>query len=201
MSQSLYAIVGDIHSSICDFENVLVHIKKVAPTAQLIGTGDLFECTISKKRLPLPAPLPLEEVMLNPPGFEKLLQFPSVRGNQEERILEVTTAQDFLRNQLQQFPETITIGDAIVIHGHQWEWGGHPWALVRPDVQAVVTFYGHSHKSGLIRNGRIEQFDWHTPISITDGTILVNVGAVIQQQEWVLYDAANKTVTFMSTKR
>lgn len=200
MSHSLYAIVGDIHSSLSDFVSVLHHIEKVAPTAQLIGTGDLFECTISKKRLPLPAPLPLEEVMLLPTGFAPYLNFPSVRGNQEERILEVTTGQDPLRTQLQQLPETLTIGEAMVIHGHQWEWGGEPWSLVRADVQAAVTFYGHSHESGLMRNGRIERFDWHTPISIMNGTILVNVGAVVQRQEWVLFDESNATIMFMSAK-
>ena len=44
-----YALLGDIHSSKDDLEKVLAHISEKAPNAKLIGTGDLYECTVSKK--------------------------------------------------------------------------------------------------------------------------------------------------------
>ena len=44
-----YALLGDIHSSKVDLEHVLADIMEKAPVAIKKGTGDLFECTISKK--------------------------------------------------------------------------------------------------------------------------------------------------------
>lgn len=59
---SKFAIIGDIHSSKKDLQAVLQHVRKVDPQAEVVGTGDIFECTISKKKLPLPEPLPYEDV-------------------------------------------------------------------------------------------------------------------------------------------
>ncbi|MFS0687868.1 metallophosphoesterase family protein [Sporosarcina sp. 179-K 8C2 HS] len=196
-----FAIIGDIHSSKGDLEDVLSHIKERAPEAVLIGTGDLFECTISKRYVNERTYSTLEEVMILPEGFDELLNFPSVKGNQEERILLITETDDPLLKMLSVMPEKIELGVAEVIHGHQWKWGGEPWSLLEADVSNGLTFYGHSHRSGLLRNGREEEavlFDH--PYDVRGGQTLVNVGAVVSDKEWVHYDNMENTVTFMKAK-
>lgn len=201
MMQMQYAMVGDIHSSKEDLEKVLAHIKDEAPDAVLIGTGDLFECTISKRYVNEHRYNRLSEVMLLPEGFVELLTFPSVRGNQEERILLITDTDDPLMGILSAMPERIELGMAEVIHGHQWKWGGDPWMLLEAQVSQPLTFYGHSHKSGLLRHGLEEETVlFNHPYEIGDEQALVNVGAVIEDQEWVLYDSIQNTVTFMKAK-
>ena len=59
-----YALLGDIHSSKEDLEKVLAHISDKAPKAILLGTGDLFECTISKKDITDQKFSRLEDVMI-----------------------------------------------------------------------------------------------------------------------------------------
>ncbi|MCM3709734.1 metallophosphoesterase family protein [Sporosarcina luteola] len=196
-----YAIIGDVHSSKEDLSDVLSHIKERAPGAVLIGTGDLFECTISKRFVNERTFASLEEVMLIPKGFVELLTFPSVKGNQEERILFITETDDPLLGLLSAMPERIELGEAEVIHGHQWKWGGEPWSLLEAEVSKNLTFYGHSHRSRLLRNGTEEEvilFDH--PYEVKDGQTLVNVGAVVSDKEWVLYDNMQDTVTFMKAK-
>lgn len=196
-----YAIIGDIHSSKGDLEAVLSHIKEQAPEAVLIGTGDLFECIISKRNVNERTYSKLEEVMLIPDDFVELLNFPSVKGNQEERILLITETDDSLYGILSAMPEKIELGAAEVIHGHQWQWGGEPWSLLEADVSKSVTFYGHSHHSGLRRNGSGEvAVQFNHPYDVKDGQTLVNVGAVVFDKEWVLYDDELDTVTFMKAK-
>lgn len=196
-----YAIIGDVHSSKEDLADVLSHIKERAPEAVLIGIGDLFECTISKRNMHERKFNSLKEVMLIPEGFVELLTFPSVKGNQEERILFITETDDPLLGMLSAMPERIQLGEAEVIHGHQWKWGGEPWSLLEAGVSKRLTFYGHSHRSALLRNGVAEEvilFDH--PYDVKDGQTLVNVGAVVSDKEWVLYDNIQDTVTFMKVK-
>lgn len=196
-----YAIIGDVHSSKGDLEDVLSDINEQAPDAVLIGTGDLFECTISKRYVNERKYSHLEEVMLLPEGFVELLTFPSVKGNQEERILLITETANPIYERIGTMPETIELGDAEVIHGHQWKWGGEPWSLLAAEVSKSLTFYGHSHSSRLLRNG-IEEEDilFNHPYDVKDSQTLVNVGAVVSDKEWVLYDNLQATVTFMKAK-
>ncbi|GEN83657.1 hypothetical protein SLU01_19690 [Sporosarcina luteola] len=193
-----YAIIGDIHSSKEDLEKVLSHIKEQAPDATLIGTGDLFECTISKRNVASNRYTNLTEVMLLPEGFVEMLTFPSVIGNQEERILLITETDDPLLGILSAMPERIEVGAGEVVHGHQWKWGGAPWSLIEAEVTKSLTFYGHSHRSGLLRDGHEEKAVlFGHPYEVKDVQTLVNVGAVIEDKEWVLYDSFKDTVTFM----
>ncbi|WP_342504657.1 metallophosphoesterase family protein [Sporosarcina sp. FSL K6-2383] len=192
-----YALLGDIHSSKKDLEKVLADILNKAPEAELVGTGDLFECIISKKNITDKKFTELGEVMLIPEGFSELLTFPSVSGNQEDRILWITETEDPLRAKLAALPETANIGRAQVIHGHQWQWGGQPWALVHASVEQSFVFYGHSHQSGLSRNGIQQEIEFGIPYSVDGEKMLVNVGAVVGDCEWLLYDAEVQTVTFM----
>lgn len=193
-----FAIIGDIHSSIEDLQRVLSHIQKTAPQATIIGTGDLFECTISKRFINDRTYSQLSEVMILPEGFEELLTFPSVIGNQEERILYITDSDEELRSFLQALPERLNAGRAEVVHGHQWKWGGEPWSLLEAESSKSLTFYGHSHQSGLMRDGQTEaKIEFGKPYLIDSRTTLVNVGAVVDDQEWVLFDDDVATVTFM----
>ncbi|MEK5037981.1 metallophosphoesterase family protein [Sporosarcina sp. FSL K6-3457] len=193
----LYAVLGDIHSSKNDLEKVLADIIDKAPEAELVGTGDLFECIISKKNITDKKFTKLEEVMLIPKGFPELLTFPSVGGNQEDRILWITETADPLREKLAALPAMIEMGNAQVIHGHQWQWGGEPWALVHESVEQSFVFYGHSHQSMLSRNGVRQEIEFGISYSVVGERVLVNVGAVVDDREWVLYESEEQTVTFM----
>lgn len=194
-----YALLGDIHSSKDDLEKVLNHIEEVAKEATLIGTGDLYECTISKKDITNVKFTKLDQVMLIPNGITELLDFPSVRGNQEERIIYITDTKESLRNSLAAFPEVIELEKGQVIHGHQWEWGGEPWSLLQANVESSLVFYGHSHRSSLTIDGVNQQIDFGIPYTITGENVLVNVGSVVDNREWVIYDSVEKTVTFMKS--
>lgn len=195
-----YALIGDIHSSKSDLERVLAHIQKVAPAAKIVGTGDLFECTISKRKAIQNAFHCLDDVIVNPEGFEQLVMFPSVRGNQEERILFITQSNEALRSKLEKLPETIDIDHAQIIHGHQWTWGGNPWSLQDIERHKGITFYGHSHEAGLTINGMNYPITLHQSYSVRGQDALVNVGAVVYDREWVLYDAETQTVRFEKAK-
>ena len=83
-----------------------------------------------------------------------------MKGNQEERILLITETDDPLREQMSSMPETIEIGKAKIIHGHQWEWGGEPWALIHAEVRNSPVFYGHSHHSALSINGIRQEIEF-----------------------------------------
>lgn len=192
-----YAILGDIHSSKQDLENVLADILVKAPNAICVGTGDLYECIISKKDITERKYNRLKEIMLIPKGFNELLTFPSVQGNQEERILLISETDDKLRKKIAVMPEVIDIGEAQIIHGHQWQWGGTPWSLVHADVNYSPVFYGHSHHSALSINGIELKVELNKPYLLSGGDILINVGAVVGDKEWALYDTIENTVIFM----
>ena len=194
-----YALLGDIHSSKDDLEKVLNHIEEVAIEATLIGTGDLYECTISKKDITDFKFTKLDQVMLIPNGITELLNFPSVRGNQEERIIYITDTKDPLRNYLDAMPEVIELEKGQVIHGHQWKWGGEPWSLLQAHVENSLVFYGHSHRSSLTFDGVTQKITFGIPYALTSENVLVNVGSVVGNREWVSYDSVENTVTFMKT--
>jgi len=192
-----YALLGDIHSSKEDLERVLADISEKCPAAVHVGTGDLFECIISKKDITNRKYTKLKDVMIIPEGFTELLTFLSVSGNQEDRILMITETNNPLREKLAEMPESINIATAKIIHGHQWKWGGDPWALIHPEVHESPVFYGHSHASKLSRNNVDETIEFGIPYDISCDKVLVNVGAVVIEREWLLYDSFENTVTFM----
>ncbi|MCM3088267.1 metallophosphatase family protein [Bhargavaea ginsengi] len=193
-----YALLGDIHSSVEDLKDVLNDIQKQAPGAELIGTGDLFECIISKKRAPFERFNRLKDVMLFSDELIDMLTFPSVRGNQEERIAQITESDEPLLLRIRTMEERIGIErTADVIHGHQWEWGGEPWMPVFPETGRNLIFYGHSHESGLTIDSQVEEVGFGVPYDVTKGRTFVNVGAVVGDRNWVLYDADAGTVVFM----
>ena len=193
-----FALLGDIHSSMEDLEEVLEQISDEASEATIIGTGDIYECTVSKKKLHGQIYPVVGDVIKHPDSFEKLLTFSTIYGNQEERILLLTQNPEPLREYIEALPETMKVDKAIVIHGHQWPKGeGQAW-LAERFAKARLVFHGHTHDSGLMQDGQSVPITWHVPQSVAGhATTVVNVGAVVKSREWVLYDSEEQTVTFM----
>lgn len=192
------AFISDIHSSLDELKMVLEQVEKVAPDAKIVGVGDLFECTIGKKKLDGTTYPLLSEVMLNPVGFEQLLDFPSIRGNQEERILLISRSTDPLLQMISQLPERMRIGDALLIHGHQWPYNELPPQEVTQGEPLVV--HGHTHKSSWTVEGEEQKFQFFEPIELPQKSVTVNVGSVVDNKEWVLYNDGERKVTFMKVE-
>ena len=189
----IYALLGDLHSSIDDTKAVLAHIQQTASDAKIIGLGDLYECTVSKKKAINISNLPLQKAAIVEDGFEELLTFPSIRGNQEERITSVTGIDRFTI-----LPETIEIDGATLMHGHQFQWNIN-WRPTFPTFKKQILFFGHSHESGLYHNNKKIpiRITFGKPIALQEKQYGVNVGSVVDHREWCLYDSNNQTITFM----
>lgn len=142
--------------------------------------------------------VPLKEAAIVEEKFEELLTFPSIRGNQEERITLVTGIKRFAN-----LPEKIMIEDAAIIHGHQinWDKNWEPSDTSLTDIDTPLLFFGHSHRSGIYRKNK------KLPINIQFGQELqlvkkkywINVGSVVDHREWCLYDSNARTITFMKS--
>lgn len=192
------AFISDIHSSIDELKLVLKQIETLAPDSKIIGAGDLFECTIGKKKLDGTTYPQLSEVMLNPVGFEQLLDFPSIRGNQEERILLISSSTEPLLQKISQLPERMRIGDALLIHGHQWPYNELPPEHITQVEDLVV--HGHTHTSSWAVEGEVKEFEFSVPIKLPQKAVIVNAGSVVDHREWVLYDECERTITFMKAE-
>lgn len=188
-----YAILGDLHSSVADTKAVLEDIDANAKNATIIGLGDLYECKIGKKKAKGLFGIPLKEAAVYSDEFKQLLHFPSVRGNQEERIMKVTGLDIFLA-----LPELIEIEGAEIIHGHQFKWSSD-WKPFLEQIESPIVFFGHSHDAALYRKGSKRDFQYGQPIYLKKKRYGVNVGSVVENREWCLYDSNAKTVTFMKS--
>ena len=191
-----YALMGDLHSSIEDTEAVLKQIEAYNLQDSIIGIGDLYECKIGKKKLKtLTTKLPLTEAAIVNEQFERLLTFPSVIGNQEERIALVTGESRFL-----QFPEKIMIEHATVMHGHQFDYT-ETFDLIAPSFDTSLLFFGHSHYSALYVDDVRHQIEMDVPYQLGNGKqYIINVGSVVDKREWCIYDSEQMTVTFKKAK-
>lgn len=187
----LYAIIGDLHSNEADTKAVLTQIKEVAPSAKIIGLGDLYECHISRKKAAKNKKVTLEKAVTFTTSFEALLTFPSVIGNQEERIAQVTGNQHFL-----QLPNTLTIEDALLIHGHQFHWD-EQWHPTFPTFTTPLVFFGHSHRAAVYVAGQRITMPPNATLDVSSGNFVINVGAVVFHREWCLYDSKKKMIYFM----
>ena len=189
----IYALLGDLHSNIEDTIAVLDHIEQIARDAEIIGLGDLYECTVSKKNAKNIKKLPLQKAAVIEEEFEHLLTFPSIRGNQEERITSITGIQRFV-----ELPEIIEIENATLMHGHQFQWDIH-WQPTLPPFTKQFLFFGHSHESGLYQNHKKLPIpiQFGQPLPLKDQQYGVNVGSVVVHREWCLYNSTNQTITFM----
>ena len=185
------AIISDLHSNTKALKAVLKHIEDVAPQAPIICLGDLFECTVSKKKAQHLRNVSLEHAAITSEKFQKLLRFLTIRGNQEERIAQVTGLEKF-----EHYPETITIDDLLFIHGHQFEWSVD-WTPTFPNYPQRIIFFGHSHQAAyyvddlrILAKPNAVLYTEHVTQSF------INVGSVVDHLEWALYDTVAKTVTF-----
>ncbi|MBD7906913.1 metallophosphoesterase family protein [Sporosarcina gallistercoris] len=193
------AFISDIHSSLNELKMVLEQIETVAPEAKIVGLGDLFECTIGKKKLDGTTYPLLSEVMLNPVGFEQLLDFPSIRGNQEERIQLISRSAEPLLQKITQLPERMRVGEALLIHGHQWPYNELPPEHVTKGESLVV--HGHTHKSSWAVEGEEQKIQFFKLIELPQKAVTVNVGSIVDNKEWVLYDDKERTMTFMKVQQ
>lgn len=187
-----YALLGDLHCHYDHTKSVLLHMGAIAPDAQIIGLGDLYECKIGKKKAAsLTKPVPLKEAVDVQEKFRKLLTFPSIIGNQEERIAHVTGERKFL-----QYKEKILIEKATLLHGHQFHWN-EKFEPSFPAYDTPLLFFGHSHRAAIYIEKVRTKIEYNMPIYIGDGqNYEINVGAVVESRDWCLYDSEQMTVTF-----
>lgn len=191
-----YALLGDLHSSIEDTLAVLDQISNMQ-VDKTYGLGDLFECKIGKKKAKKLSNIPLEEATIISNPFEQILTFPSIRGNQEERITKVTGNEYFIS-----YPEQIQIDNALLIHGHQFEFTDD-WKPIFPVFDVPLIFFGHSHESAIYEaNGSInKEFRFGEEIILPNRQLFINVGSVVTNREWCLYDSKKHSVTFMKATK
>ena len=187
-----YAIIGDLHSAIDETKTVLNEIKQMGLNQHIIGLGDLYECKIGKRKLALlTEKIPLKEAAIYEKPFEELLTFPSVIGNQEERIALVTGEERFLN-----YPQSIELEHATVMHGHQFDYTDE-FELILPSFQSKILFFGHSHRSAIYIEDKPMNIEFDKPYSLNEYEhIIVNVGSVVDHLEWCIYDSDALTVTF-----
>lgn len=188
----LYALLGDLHSDYKQTVKVLEHVGTIAPEAKIIGLGDLYECNIGKKKAQrLTEHLPLKVAATIKKKFQALLTFPSIIGNQEERIAKVTGLEEFL-----QFPEKIEIEHATLIHGHQFEWSETYELEGHPSFSTPLVFFGHSHRAALYNGYERTAITYGEAIDVSDQSYFINVGAVVDSGDWLLYDSDSRHITF-----
>lgn len=191
-----YALLGDLHSDVKNTKAVLKHIEEIAPQAKIIGLGDLYECTIGKRKAAaLTKHVSLEEAVVMKKKFTKLLTFPSIIGNQEERIAMVTGRKEFL-----QYEEKMIIENATLMHGHQFEIDEH-FHVTFPPYETPLLFFGHSHRAAIYMNGVRTKITYNQPIYVGDQKYEINVGAVVESRDWCLYDSEQMTVMFLQADK
>ena len=189
-----YAILSDLHSHYKKTKKVLNHIQQVAPNAEIIGLGDLFECKIGKKKAKLIRNAKLRDAAIIDDKFMRLLTFPSIIGNQEERIALVTGDNRFL-----QYENALVIEHATLIHGHQIEWD-KTFNPTFPSIQTPLLFFGHSHEAAIYRDGLRQPVPYDIPLAVGNKQYQINVGPVVDNKGWCLYDSEEMTVTFMQAQ-
>ena len=189
-----YALLGDLHSDYKQTKKVLEHINHIAPNATILGLGDLFECKIGKKKaMKLTEMLPLKEAAIVQKKFQKLLTFQSIIGNQEERIAQVTGLKEFLN-----YPQTIDIDHATLIHGHQFMWSETYEMIGHPNFHTSLVFFGHSHRAAIYDGYTRLQIHYGQTYDVSDKSYFINVGPVVGCGDWLLYDSELRTVTFLN---
>ena len=192
-----YALIADLHSSFSDARAVLQDIRKRAPQATIFSLGDVHECHIGKKKARRHTFESISDVVTLDSDYVALLEFETLLGNQEERIFSIVpTGESKLLDRLRLAPRTKQVGDDVLfLHGDQLEWS---YTLV-PNTSRFeqrLLFFGHSHQRGLFRDGRRLSSQLDVPISLKKGRYAVNVGPVLVEREWLLYDTQEESIVY-----
>ncbi len=195
--QMQYALIADLHSSFSDARAVLQDIRKRAPQATIFSLGDIHECHIGKKRARRHTFESLSDVVTLDSDYVALLDFETLLGNQEERIFSlVPNGVSALLDRLRSAPRTKQVGDDVLfLHGDQFEWSYTLVPNTSPFGQRLL-FFGHSHQHGLFRDGKRLSPQLDVPISIKKGRYAVNVGPVLVEREWLLYDMQQESIIY-----
>ncbi|WP_215115517.1 metallophosphoesterase [Exiguobacterium sp. s80] len=192
-----YALIADLHSSFSDTRAVLQDIRKRAPQATIFSLGDVYECHIGKKRARRHIFESISDVVTLDFDYVALLDFETLLGNQEERIFSIVpTGVSGLLDRLRSVPRTKQVGhDVLFLHGDQFEWS---YTLIpnTSQFEQRLLFFGHSHQRGLFRDGRRLSTQLDVPISIKQERYAVNVGPVLVEREWLLYDTQEESIVY-----
>ncbi|OIN67509.1 metallophosphatase family protein [Exiguobacterium sp. KRL4] len=195
-----YALITDLHSSLSDTRAVLTAIQQIAPQAIVFSLGDVHECHIGKKRAKRYAFEETEQIVTLDPDFLKLLFFETLLGNQEERLLSLIPIKaSSTLDQLRSSDRLKQMESALFLHGDQLKWSYD----LTPDTSHYkerLLFFGHSHVRGLFKDGKRLRIQLGVPISIKRGYYAINVGPVLVEREWLLYDTTAETITFHQTR-
>jgi len=186
-----YALFADLHSSVAD---------TAAPDAHLFCLGDVHECHVGKKRAKRYSFESLSLVVTLDDDFLNLIDFKTLLGNQEERILSLVPPQlSPVIDALRDCPRKQHIEGALLIHGDQLNWSRD----FLPDLsqqREPVLFFGHSHIRGLFRNGIALSSPLYQSLSINGGRYAINLGPVVFEREWCLYDSVQQSIVFYQAK-
>lgn len=191
-----YALFADLHSSVTDTAAILADIRRLAPDARLFCLGDIHECHVGKKRAKRYSFESLSLVVTLDDDFLKLIDFKTLLGNQEERILSLVPPHlSPIIDALRDCPRKQRIEGALLIHGDQLSWSRD----FSPDLSQQhepLLFFGHSHIRGLFQNGNALPSPLHKPLSVAGEHYAVNLGPVVFEREWCLYDTEQQSIVF-----
>ncbi|WP_214861171.1 MULTISPECIES: metallophosphoesterase [Exiguobacterium] len=195
-----YALFADLHSSLADTAAVLADIRRLAPDAHLFCLGDVHECHVGKKRAKRYSFESLSLVVTLDDDFLELIDFKTLLGNQEERILSLVPPHlSPVIDALRDCPRKQRIEGALLIHGDQLSWSRDFLPNLSQQREPLL-FFGHSHIRGLFQNGIAKPSPLGQTLSIKGERHAVNLGPVVFEREWCLYDSEQQSIVFHQAK-
>lgn len=200
-----YAIIGDLHGRHDHLRLVLQDAARRG-VDEVLSLGDIFDVRVPKSNSRAFTFTGLEAVVDAHPDLVALLGAGrTVRGNQEDRILELVPPDRLppALSCLGRLPSRIWIGDACLEHGHRFEWPDYAPGVGVPAAEGVagrVAFYGHNHQNVAFQPAGPA----YTRLEVTPGVPLALCGpgryllnvATIHWPAWVLYDDAAAAATY-----
>jgi predicted phosphodiesterase len=203
-----FTVVTDVHSETEHLRRVLVQA-----TDPVVCLGDVFECQVSRSRLPNYQFASISDVFDQDEELAQLVDGAVlIRGNQEERICAVIP-----ERLIPSWSKRILHADACYrtstmtfTHGHllpMQEVEPRRWCAVTAEFHGNLLVHGHHHRSAvyeLPKSGRnwsdIVAIDpaWDKPIPLDpDRKYLINVGPVrAEPPQWAVVDEDAHTITY-----
>lgn len=205
-----YAIVGDLHGRV-DHLRLIQDDAAARGARELVALGDVLEVRVPKGAAAIPARPGAEAVVDADPALVALLHpARAVRGNQEERLLDLLPGDRLPPDLcgLRDLPSRLWRGEACCEHGHRFGWRhdiepgvGCPDAA---EVTGRVAFFGHNHQNVACRvpaaslTGARERLPVFAGVPVPvagPDRFLFNV-ASLHRPVWALYDQEAATVTY-----